>query len=70
MTDDTIEVSVWVKRGKMIVRRDALNGDDPDHTYNYLKARGIRPEAYGIRPGPIDPAERYSINTSAGGEKE
>ena len=56
--DDEIEVPVWVKRGKMIVRRDALNGDDPDHTYNYLKARGIRPEDYGVKPGPIDPYAR------------
>lgn len=27
--DVAIEISVWVKRGCMIVRRDCLDGDDP-----------------------------------------
>lgn len=58
MPEGEIEVPVWVQRGKLFVRRDALNGDDPDHTYNFLKARGVRPEDYGVRPGPIDPAAR------------
>lgn len=60
MPEDEIEVPVWVKRGKRLLRRDALNGDDPDHTYNYLKARGIRPEDYGVKPGPVDPAARVT----------
>jgi hypothetical protein len=50
---DTIEISVWVKRGKMLVRRSALDIDDPDHPYNYIKAKGLRPEDYGIDPPPM-----------------
>lgn len=56
MSADEIKVPVWVKRGKMLLRRDALDGTDPDHTYNYLLAQGIRPEDYGVQPGPCDPS--------------
>jgi len=59
MVKDEIELPVWVKRGKLLVRRDALNGDDPDHPYNYLKTQGLRPEEYGVKPGPVDPVERW-----------
>lgn len=46
---DEIEVPVWCKKGMMFVRRDSLPGDDPDHTYNYIKdVLGLRPEDYGI----------------------
>lgn len=44
---DTIEMSVWVKRGLMMVRRDELPSNDPDHPYNWIKAQGLRPEDYG-----------------------
>jgi hypothetical protein len=46
---DTIDIPVWVKRGSMLIRRDCLDGDDPDHTYNYVKdVMGFRPEDYGV----------------------
>jgi hypothetical protein len=46
---DTVRMSTWVKRGQMMVRRDALDADDPDHPYHYLQATyGVRPEDYGI----------------------
>jgi hypothetical protein len=45
---DTIEVPVWVKKGGMLVRRDALDWDDPDHTWNYLEAQGLKPAEYGF----------------------
>lgn len=46
---ETIEISTYVKRGIMIVRRDALDGDDPDYPYNYVKdTLGLRPEDYGL----------------------
>ena len=52
MTDktspDEIAIPVWVKRGMMNVRRDCLDHDDPDHTYNYIKNElGLVPEEYG-----------------------
>lgn len=46
---ETIDIPVWVKRGSMLIRRDALGADDPDQTYNYVKnTMGLRPENYGI----------------------
>jgi len=34
----------------MMVRRDALDRDDPDHPCNYIKAvYDVRPEEYGVR---------------------
>lgn len=49
-----IEYSVWVKRGNMMVNRDALDGDDPDHTYNYIKnTYNVNPEDYGIEKSPM-----------------
>lgn len=49
-SDSDIEVPVWVKRGTMMVNRSALNPDDPDHIYNYIKdTLGKVPEHYGIQ---------------------
>lgn len=45
---DTIEMTVWVRRGKMLVRRDALDPTDQDHPYNYVKSLGYNPEDFGI----------------------
>jgi hypothetical protein len=48
-----IEISVWVKRGPMMVRRSALDGDDPDHPYNYIQSKyGVDPEDFGIKAPP------------------
>ena len=48
MTDE-LKVPVWVKQGDMLIRRDCLHHDDPDHTYNYVKTiLGVVPEEYGI----------------------
>lgn len=52
-----IQMTEWVKRGIMLVRRDALDGDDPGHPYNYIRATyGVAPEQYGIRKPSIPPA--------------
>lgn len=56
---DEIEVPVWVKRGQMLLRCSALNGDDPDHPYNYIRnVLGVRPEDYGVEKPKIDPSAR------------
>lgn len=48
-----IEYSVWVKRGDMMIRREALEADDPDHIYNYIKnTYNVNPEDYGIEKPP------------------
>jgi hypothetical protein len=53
MTKD-LEMSVWVKRGQMMVNRYALDGDDPDHPYNYIKSKyNVDPEDYGIEKPPL-----------------
>lgn len=44
-----IKVSVWWRGGGMMVRRDCLSPDHPEHTYNYMiREFGVRPEEYGI----------------------
>ena len=44
-----IEYDVWYKTGDMMYRRDALDANNPEQVYNYLKANGIeKPEDYGI----------------------
>jgi hypothetical protein len=47
---DQIEVPVWYDRGGgLIVRRDALSPDNPEHTYNYMKnVMNVCPEDYGV----------------------
>jgi len=47
---EQIEVPVWYDTGNgLIVRRDCLSIDNPDHTYNYMKnVLGVVPEDYGI----------------------
>jgi hypothetical protein len=50
---ETVEMTQFVKRGFMLVRRDALAPDDPDHPYNYLRVTyGVDPEDYGV-PKPV-----------------
>lgn len=50
---EEIEVPVWVVRGSMMIRRDALEADDPDHTYNYVKrVYNIDPTDFGIPKPP------------------
>ena len=51
---ETIDVPVWWSRGGgMMVRRDCLPFDHPEHTYNYIKDKlGLVPEDYGFEPPP------------------
>lgn len=44
-----IKYNNWVSCGIGKVRRDALDHDDPRHTYNFIKAKGLVPENYGIK---------------------
>lgn len=44
-----ISYDAYVKKGGMQCLRSALNADDPDQLYNYLKNNGIeKPELYGV----------------------
>lgn len=53
---ESIEVPVWWVSGGMMVRRDALEHDHPEQTYNYIKRTyGVAPEAYGIFAAPRSP---------------
>lgn len=52
----TINMSHWVRRGNMLISRESLNGDDPDHPYNWIKTNfpGVDPCDFGIcKPPPI-----------------
>lgn len=44
---DTIDVPVWYSNGSMMVRRDALDTEHPESTYNWLLNNGHVPEDYG-----------------------
>jgi len=42
----------WYSNGVMMVRRDALEGDHPEHTYNWIVRTFeglVNPEDFGIR---------------------
>jgi hypothetical protein len=45
-----IEIPVWWNMGNgRSIRRDALPGDHPECTYNYIKnTLGLEPEEYGV----------------------
>ena len=45
-----ISIPVWWKRGGgMMIRRDCLPVNHPEHTYNYIiREYGVRPELYGV----------------------
>ena len=50
---DEIEVPVWWKSGGMLLNRDCLPGDHPEHTYNYIvRTYGVDPEDYGVTKPP------------------
>ncbi|MDB4311951.1 hypothetical protein N9937_00835 [bacterium] len=57
-----IKFDRWCNTGGMLsVNRDCLNPDDPDQTWNYLRANGIdNPADYGI----TDPRETLYGNMS------
>lgn len=57
----TIKISTYVSKGSMLVLRDALHWDDPDHTYNYVKnVLGVDPEDYGIVHPLYEEYSKYS----------
>lgn len=44
-----ISVPVWWIHDGMLTRRDCLEYDHPEHTYNYIKREfGVEPELYGV----------------------
>lgn len=53
---ESIEVPVWWSNGGgMSYRRDSLEHDHPEHTYNYVKRTyGVDPKLFGIAK-PFDP---------------
>ncbi len=44
----TISTPVWVKGGIGMVRADCLPSDHPSSTYQFIKAKGLKPEDYGV----------------------
>ena len=60
IVDDTIEIPVWVKRGGMLIRREYLDADDPDQTYNYIKSLGKIPENYGVYSPDVIESREFS----------
>lgn len=46
--DGNVDMPEWTRRGKMLVRRDALDLDDPEHPVNELLALGLDPAEFGM----------------------
>jgi len=45
--DGSVNMPVWTRRGKMLIRRDALDLDDPEHPLNELAKLGLDALDYG-----------------------
>lgn len=46
--EGTLHFGRYWDTGGMIVNRECLDVDHPEHMYNYLKSAGITPEDYGF----------------------
>lgn len=57
-TPETLEVPVWVRKGTMLVHRDALPSDDPESTYQYILNKGFHPEDYGYFDNSLTEEQR------------
>lgn len=44
-----LRYTTWVRQGEMLVNREALHPNNPEHLYNYLLNAGITPENYGVK---------------------
>jgi len=54
---EEIQVPVWWKNGGILTRRDALDMEHPESTYNYIKnVLNLNPEDYGCY---LFDSERY-----------
>lgn len=62
--DGTLHFGMYWDRGGMIVNRECLDADHPEHMYNYLKSAGITPEDYGIECPVIASAKEMYGNMS------
>ena len=49
MSQQTITIRPWVKKGGMLVNATALDIDDPDHIYNQIVDQGGIPEEHGYQ---------------------
>ena len=50
---DKINVPVWCKIGKMLVRGESLPSDHQESEYNYIKSvLGLKPEDFGVHHVP------------------
>ena len=54
MSEESLSIPVWWRPGGgIMVRREDLPGDHPEHIYNYIKREhNVDPEDYGIEKPP------------------
>lgn len=58
--EKTLELPVWWNTGGgMMIRRECLAADHPEHPYNYLKSHGFTPEDWGIYHGDTAAREQF-----------
>lgn len=62
---DEISVPVWYSNGGgMMVRRDCLEPEHPESTYNYIKnVLGKTPENYGYHACQLHEEQLYLLST-------
>ena len=48
-----LSYSAYWNTGTMLILREALDADHPEHLYNYLKRFDIMPEDWGVK-APLD----------------
>lgn len=48
----------WDSGGGLVILREALGIDHPEHLYNYIKRAGLTPEHYGIKHPVEEAAEQ------------
>lgn len=60
MSEETVDVRLWVRRGVMMVNAECLEHDDPDHIYNQILAQGKDPELFGYEHPLAEEFDRRS----------
>lgn len=64
ITEGEIKVPVWTSSGGMRVRRDSLEPEHPESTYNYIKnVLGKDPEDYGYYCHELSEEQKNILRT-------
>jgi hypothetical protein len=62
LDDGTLQMTTFVKRGPMLVRRSALDLSDPDHPVNVIERLGGDPDLYGYGAARLERDTRSALD--------